>query len=165
MTYRVAPGRYETMQYRNAGRSGLKLPVISLGLWQNFGGARDYPSAFEMLGAAFDAGITHFDLANNYGPPPGSAEELFGQVMARDFKPYRDELIISSKAGYHMWEGPYGEWGSRKNLIASIRTASIRIRRSKKPWARWPPSLRRARRSMSAFPIIRKPRRGRPMRS
>ena len=83
MTYRAAPGRYETMQYRHAGRSGLKLPVISLGLWQNFGGARDYPSAFEMLGAAFDAGITHFDLANNYGPPPGSAEELFGLVMAR----------------------------------------------------------------------------------
>jgi L-glyceraldehyde 3-phosphate reductase len=127
MTYRVAPGRYETMQYRNAGRSGLKLPVISLGLWQNFGGARDYPSAFEMLGAAFDAGITHFDLANNYGPPPGSAEELFGQVMARDFKPYRDELIISSKAGYHMWEGPYGEWGSRKNLIASADQSLKRL--------------------------------------
>ena len=127
MTYRAAPGRYETMQYRHAGLSGLKLPVISLGLWQNFGGARDYPSAFEMLGAAFDAGITHFDLANNYGPPPGSAEELFGQVMARDFKPYRDELIVSSKAGYNMWDGPYGEWGSRKNLIASADQSLKRL--------------------------------------
>ena len=127
MTYRAAPGRYQQMQYRNAGRSGLKLPVISLGLWQNFGGQRDYPSAFEMLGAAFDAGITHFDLANNYGPPPGSAEELFGQVLARDFKPYRDELIVSSKAGYNMWEGPYGEWGSRKNLIASADQSLKRL--------------------------------------
>ena len=127
MTYRAAPGRYETMQYRHAGQSGLKLPVISLGLWQNFGGARDYPSAFEMLGAAFDAGITHFDLANNYGPPPGSAEELFGRVMARDFKPYRDELIISSKAGYNMWDGPYGEWGSRKSLIASADQSLRRL--------------------------------------
>lgn len=127
MTYRAASGRYDTMQYRHAGRSGLKLPVISLGLWQNFGGGRDYPSAFEMLGAAFDAGITHFDLANNYGPPPGSAEELFGQVMARDFKPYRDELIISSKAGYNMWNGPYGEWGSRKSVIASADQSLKRL--------------------------------------
>lgn len=127
MTYRAAPGRYETMHYRHAGRSGLKLPVISLGLWQNFGGTRDYPGAFEILGAAFDAGITHFDLANNYGPPPGSAEELFGQVMARDFKPYRDELIVSTKAGYAMWDGPYGEWGSRKNLIASCNQSLKRL--------------------------------------
>jgi len=107
------------MQYRTAGRSGLKLPVISLGLWQNFGGTRDYPSAFEILSHAFDAGITHFDLANNYGPPPGAAEELFGDVMARDFRPYRDEMIISSKAGWQMWEGPYGDRGSRKYIIAS----------------------------------------------
>lgn len=127
MTYRAAPARYKTMQYRHAGRSGLKLPVISLGLWQNFGGTRDYPGAFEILGAAFDAGITHFDLANNYGPPPGSAEELFGQVMARDFKPYRDELIVSTKAGYAMWDGPYGEWGSRKNLIASCDQSLKRL--------------------------------------
>lgn len=127
MTYRAASARYETMQYRHAGRSGLKLPVISLGLWQNFGGTRDYPSAFEILGAAFDAGITHFDLANNYGPPQGSAEELFGQVMARDFRPYRDEIIISSKAGYSMWDGPYGEWGSRKNLIASADQSLQRL--------------------------------------
>lgn len=127
MTYKASPARYETMQYRRAGKSGLKLPAISLGLWQNFGGTRDYPGAFEILGAAFDAGITHFDLANNYGPPPGSAEELFGQVMARDFKPYRDEIIVSSKAGYLMWEGPYGEWGSRKNLIASCDQSLKRL--------------------------------------
>jgi L-glyceraldehyde 3-phosphate reductase len=93
--------------------------VISLGLWQNFGGTRDYPSAFEILSYAFDHGVTHFDLANNYGPPPGAAEELFGQVMARDFRPYRDELIISSKAGWGMWPGPYGDHGSRKYIIAS----------------------------------------------
>jgi L-glyceraldehyde 3-phosphate reductase len=93
--------------------------VISLGLWQNFGGTRDYPTAFEMLSYAFDAGITHFDLANNYGPPPGAAEELFGDVMARDFRPYRDEMIISSKAGWDMWPGPYGNFGSRKYVLAS----------------------------------------------
>ncbi|RYE86669.1 MAG: hypothetical protein EOP19_06250 [Hyphomicrobiales bacterium] len=127
MTYRAADTRYDGMQYRRAGRSGLKLPVISLGLWQNFGGNRDYPSAFEILAAAFDAGITHFDLANNYGPPPGSAEELLGQVMARDFRAYRDEIIVSSKAGYHMWPGPYGEWGSRKNLIASADQSLKRL--------------------------------------
>ncbi|KQT47072.1 hypothetical protein ASG47_10795 [Devosia sp. Leaf420] len=127
MTYQASPARYEDMVYRRAGRSGLKLPAISLGLWQNFGGTRDYPSAFAILGRAFDAGITHFDLANNYGPPEGSAEELFGKVMARDFKPYRDEIIVSSKAGYHMWEGPYGEWGSRKSLIASCEQSLKRL--------------------------------------
>lgn len=119
MTYRADPARYDSMEYRRTGRSGLKLPVISLGLWQNFGGTRDYPSAFEILSHAFDRGVTHFDLANNYGPPPGAAEELFGQVLARDFRPYRDELIVSSKAGWGMWPGPYGDWGSRKYLIAS----------------------------------------------
>jgi L-glyceraldehyde 3-phosphate reductase len=119
MTYRAHSARYDTMQYRYSGRSGLKLPVISLGLWQNFGGTRDYPSAFEILSHAFVSGITHFDLANNYGPPPGAAEELFGDVMARDFRPYRDEMIISSKAGWDMWPGPYGNLGSRKYLIAS----------------------------------------------
>nr|WP_280140663.1 aldo/keto reductase [Devosia crocina] len=108
------------MQYRRSGRSGLKLPVVSLGLWQNFGGTRDYPSAMEILGYAFDQGITHFDLANNYGPPAGSSEELFGHVLARDFRPYRDEMIISTKAGYNMWPGPYGEWGSRKYVLASL---------------------------------------------
>jgi L-glyceraldehyde 3-phosphate reductase len=119
MTYRAHSARYDAMEYRHAGKSGLQLPVISLGLWQNFGGTRDYPSAFEILAHAFDAGITHFDLANNYGPPPGAAEELFGDVMARDFRPYRDEMIISSKAGWGMWPGPYGDLGSRKYLIAS----------------------------------------------
>ncbi|WP_137150222.1 aldo/keto reductase [Devosia sp. FKR38] len=120
MTYRADPARYDSMQYRRSGRSGLKLPVVSLGLWQNFGGTRDYPSALEILAHAFDAGVTHFDLANNYGPPAGSSEELFGQVMARDFRPYRDELIISTKAGYTMWPGPYGDFGSRKYLLASL---------------------------------------------
>jgi L-glyceraldehyde 3-phosphate reductase len=119
MTYRASETRYDTMEYRTTGRSGLKLPVISLGLWQNFGGTRDYPSAFEILSYAFDHGINHFDLANNYGPPPGAAEELFGDMMARDFRAYRDEMIISSKAGWRMWPGPYGEFGSRKYLIAS----------------------------------------------
>ena len=119
MTYRASDTRYDTMKFRRTGRSGLKLPAISLGLWQNFGGNRDYPSAFEILSYAFDHGVTHFDLANNYGPPYGSAEELFGDVMARDFRPYRDELIISSKAGWDMWPGPYGNLGSRKYLIAS----------------------------------------------
>jgi L-glyceraldehyde 3-phosphate reductase len=120
MTYRADPARYESMPYRRSGRSGLQLPVVSLGLWQNFGGTRDYDTAFEILGYAFDHGITHFDLANNYGPPAGSSEELFGRVMARDFRPYRDEMIISTKAGYYMWPGPYGEFGSRKYLLASL---------------------------------------------
>jgi len=119
MPYMAQDNRYDDMQYRRTGRSGLKLPAISLGLWQNFGGTRDYPSAFEILSYAFDQGVTHFDLANNYGPPAGSSEELFGQMMARDFAPYRDEMIISSKAGYDMWPGPYGEFGSRKYIIAS----------------------------------------------
>lgn len=119
MTYTASPTRYDAMPYRKCGKWGLELPAISLGLWQNFGGDRDHKSAFEILGYAFDHGITHFDLANNYGPPPGSSEELFGEVLAKEFKPYRDELIISSKAGYDMWPGPYGEFGSRKYLIAS----------------------------------------------
>ena len=127
MTYRAHSARYDAMQYRHSGKSGLKLPVISLGLWQNFGGTRDYPTAFEILSHAFDAGITHFDLANNYGPPPGAAEELFGDVMARDFRPYRDEMIISSKAGWGMWPGPYGDLGSRKYLIASAEQSLKRL--------------------------------------
>jgi L-glyceraldehyde 3-phosphate reductase len=127
MTYRASDTRYDTMKYQRSGRSGLKLPAISIGLWQNFGGNRDYPSAFEILSTAFDRGITHFDLANNYGPPPGSAEELFGDIMARDFRPYRDEIIVSSKAGYGMWPGPYGEFGSRKNLIASADQSLRRL--------------------------------------
>src|SRR5690554_1031005 len=127
MTYRASESRYQEMPYRRSGRSGLRLPVISLGLWQNFGASRDYPSAFEILGYAFDRGITHFDLANNYGPPPGSSEEMFGQVLARDFRPFRDEMIISTKAGYRMWPGPYGEFGSRKYLIASLDQSLSRM--------------------------------------
>ena len=119
MNYSAAPTRYDTMTYRRCGRSGLKLPALSLGLWYNFGGVDSLENARSMIHRAFDLGITHFDLANNYGPPPGSAEENFGRILARDLAPYRDELIISSKAGYHMWPGPYGEWGSRKYLIAS----------------------------------------------
>jgi L-glyceraldehyde 3-phosphate reductase len=108
------------MQYRRSGRSGLKLPAVSLGLWHNFGGVDVYENSRAMVLRAFDLGITHFDLANNYGPPPGSAEETFGEILAKDLRPYRDELVISSKAGYYMWEGPYGEWGSRKYLISSL---------------------------------------------
>ncbi len=112
--------RYETMKYKRCGKSGILLPRISLGLWQNFGGSNVFENSREMVLGAFDRGITHFDLANNYGPPAGSAEETFGQILAKDLKPYRDELIISSKAGYYMWPGPYGEWGSKKNLVASL---------------------------------------------
>ncbi len=113
------PARYEQMTYRRCGKSGLKLPAISLGLWHNFGGVDVFENYRAILRAAFDAGITHFDLANNYGPPPGSAEENFGVLLKKDFAAYRDELIISSKAGYLMWPGPYGEWGSRKYVMAS----------------------------------------------
>lgn len=120
MTYAPLATRYDTMTYRRTGRSGLLLPAISLGLWYNFGGIDPLSNARAMIHRAFDLGITHFDLANNYGPPPGSAEETFGRVLAQDLKPYRDELVISSKAGYWMWPGPYGEWGSRKYLVASL---------------------------------------------
>lgn len=120
MAYQPLKERYESMTYRRCGRRGLKLPAISLGLWHNFGGVDVFEDARAMIRCAFDLGITHFDLANNYGPPPGSAEETFGRVMEKDLAPYRDELIISSKAGYRMWPGPYGEWGSRKYLIASL---------------------------------------------
>jgi L-glyceraldehyde 3-phosphate reductase len=112
--------RYATMHYRRCGKSGLKLPAISLGLWHNFGGVDTFENSRAMVRRAFDLGITHFDLANNYGPPPGSAESNFGEILRLDLKPYRDELIISSKAGYTMWDGPYGDWGSRKYLLASL---------------------------------------------
>src|SRR5215475_9447612 len=112
--------RYDTMQYRRSGRSGILLPAISLGLWHNFGGVDNFENSRAMLRRAFDLGITHFDLANNYGPPPGSAEENFGRILKTDFAAHRDELIISTKAGYTMWEGPYGDWGSRKYLLASL---------------------------------------------
>jgi L-glyceraldehyde 3-phosphate reductase len=120
MTYVPADDRYDSMPYRRCGRSGLKLPAVSLGLWQNFGTERPLEHSREILRRAFDLGITHFDLANNYGPPYGSAEEVFGQILAQDFRPWRDELVISTKAGYDMWPGPYGEWGSRKYLLASL---------------------------------------------
>jgi L-glyceraldehyde 3-phosphate reductase len=112
--------RYDTMQYRRSGRSGIQLPAISLGLWHNFGGVDNFENSRAMLRRAFDLGITHFDLANNYGPPYGSAEETFGQILKEDFLPYRDELIISTKAGWDMWPGPYGDRGSRKYLLASL---------------------------------------------
>ena len=120
MNYLPNESRYQSMRYNRSGRSGLKLPSVSLGLWHNFGGVDTISNSRAMVLRAFDLGITHLDLANNYGPPPGSAEETFGQIMAKDLKPYRDELVISSKAGYWMWEGPYGEWGSRKYLISSL---------------------------------------------
>ena len=121
MSWDADPGRYSAaMQYRRCGRSGLLLPAISLGLWQNFGATRPLDTSRAILRRAFDMGITHFDLANNYGPPYGSAEETFGCVLATDFRAHRDELIISTKAGYDMWPGPYGEWGSRKYLLASL---------------------------------------------
>ncbi|MDQ0976488.1 L-glyceraldehyde 3-phosphate reductase [Neobacillus niacini] len=120
MVYQAVDSRYSTMKYNRSGLSGLQLPAISLGLWHNFGGVDTYENGRAMLRRAFDLGITHFDLANNYGPPPGSAEEMFGRMLKTDFAPYRDEMIISSKAGYTMWPGPYGDWGSRKYLISSL---------------------------------------------
>ena len=118
--YTANPNRYDQMQYRRCGKSGLLLPAISLGLWHNFGHIDDFNTARQMLYTAFDHGITHFDLANNYGPPPGSAEENFGKILKSGFAAYRDEMIISTKAGYLMWPGPYGEWGSRKYLLSSL---------------------------------------------
>jgi L-glyceraldehyde 3-phosphate reductase len=118
--YKAKEKRYDSMMYVRCGRSGVKLPAISLGLWHNFGGVDSLPNARKMLTHAFDIGITHFDLANNYGPPPGSAEENFGKILRTDLGSHRDELIISSKAGWLMWPGPYGDWGSRKYLIASL---------------------------------------------
>jgi L-glyceraldehyde 3-phosphate reductase len=125
--YAAAPDRYERMPYRRSGRSGLQLPAITLGLWQNFGGDRPLETSRAMLRRAFDLGVTHFDLANNYGPPYGSAEETFGRIFADDFRPYRDELLVSTKAGYDMWPGPYGEWGSRKYLLASLDRSLTRL--------------------------------------
>src|SRR6516165_7597228 len=122
-----AENRYQQMSYARCGRSGLHLPRVSLGLWQNFGGTDPYESSREMLLKSFDRGITHFDLANNYGPPPGSAEEAFGRVLTVDLATHRDELIISTKAGYLMWPGPYGEWGSRKSLLASLDASLKRM--------------------------------------
>lgn len=120
MTYLPSPERYKNMQYRRCGKSGIKLPAVSLGLWHNFGGVDVAENFKKILYLAFDSGITHFDLANNYGPPPGSAEENFGRILKDDFRGYRDEMIISSKAGYTMWDGPYGDWGSKKYLVSSL---------------------------------------------
>jgi L-glyceraldehyde 3-phosphate reductase len=127
MPYDAANTRYDAMQYRRIGRSGLKIPAISLGLWHNFGGVDTFENMRSMLRRAFDLGITHFDIANNYGPPPGSAEDNFGRLLKQDLMPYRDELIISTKAGYWMWNGPYGDWGSRKYLISSLDQSLKRI--------------------------------------
>lgn len=128
MPYLPDPGRYTSIPYRRTGRSGLLLPAVSLGLWQNFGGVNVLENSRAILRLAFDQGVTHFDLANNYGPPPGSAEENFGRILHEDFGSYRDQLIISSKAGYGMWEGPYGDGGSRKYLISSLDQSLKRMR-------------------------------------
>ncbi|MGA6121487.1 aldo/keto reductase [Sphingobacterium anhuiense] len=120
MHYTPANNRYQGMEYRRSGNSGIKLSAISLGLWQNFGHVNDFENSRNLIQTAFDSGITHFDLANNYGPPPGSAEENFGKILQTDFKGLRDEMIISSKAGYTMWDGPYGDWGSKKYLVSSL---------------------------------------------
>jgi len=125
--YTADGARYEHMEYRRVGRSGLKLPAISLGLWQNFGAERPLETSRAIVRRAFDLGVTHFDLANNYGPPYGSAEETFGRLLELDLRPYRDELVISTKAGYDMWAGPYGEWGSRKYLLASLDQSLVRL--------------------------------------
>jgi L-glyceraldehyde 3-phosphate reductase len=125
--YAAAAGRYAAMPYRRCGRSGVKLPAISLGLWQNFGAVDPLAGSRALLLRAFDLGVTHFDLANNYGPPYGSAESSFGEILRRDLRPYRDELVISTKAGYDMWPGPYGEWGSRKYLLASLDQSLSRM--------------------------------------
>ena len=118
--YKANDDRYKNMQYRRCGRSGLKLSALSLGMWHNFGSRDNYDNMADMVKAAFDGGITHFDLANNYGPYPGSAEENFGRILKNELSPYRDEIIISTKAGYEMWDGPYGNWGSRKYLVSSL---------------------------------------------
>lgn len=126
--YTPSETRYESMEYRRCGRSGILLPAISLGLWHNFGDVDNYKNCRKILQVAFDSGITHFDLANNYGPPPGSAEENFGHILKKDFSGYRDELIISTKAGYKMWEGPYGDWGSKKYLVSSLDQSLKRMK-------------------------------------
>ncbi len=128
MTYLPSANRYKSMQYRRSGKSGIKLPMVSLGLWHNFGHVDVGENFSKILHLAFDSGITHFDLANNYGPPPGSAEENFGRILKQDFQGYRDEMIISSKAGYNMWEGPYGDWGSKKYLVSSLDQSLKRMR-------------------------------------
>lgn len=128
MKYQASSERYSNMQYRRCGNSGLRLPALSLGLWHNFGHVNDYENSRNIIHTAFDNGITHFDLANNYGPPPGSAEENFGKILHSDLNGYRDELIISTKAGYTMWDGPYGNWGSKKYLVSSLDQSLKRMK-------------------------------------
>ena len=128
MSYQPSENRYQSMQYRRCGKSGLKLPAVSLGMWQNFGYVDTLENARNILKTAFDKGITHIDLANNYGPPPGSAEDNFGKIIDLDLRPFRDELIISSKAGYTMWDGPYGDWGSKKYLVSSLDQSLKRMK-------------------------------------
>ena len=123
----VVESRYDRMEYRRCGESGLKLPAVALELWHNFGHVDDHATSRAMILRAFDLGITHFDLANNYGPPPGSAERTFGRVLAEDLGNHRDEMVVSTKAGYRMWDGPYGEWGSRKYLAASLDQSLVRM--------------------------------------
>ena len=127
MNYQASSTRYDSMLYRRSGKSGIRLPAVSLGLWHNFGGVDVFENSRAMVRRAFDLGVTHFDLANNYGPPPGSAEETFGRILRKDLRPHRDELIISSKAGWDMWPGPYGNWGSRKYLVASLDQSLARM--------------------------------------
>ncbi|CAM5551196.1 hypothetical protein SFUMM280S_04884 [Streptomyces fumanus] len=176
--YTAHPDRYADMPYRRTGRSGLKLPALSLGLWHNFGPDRPVETQRAILRRAFDLGVTHFDLANNYGPPPGAAESALGAALRADFAPYRDELVISTKAGYLMWPGPYGEWGSRKYLLSSLDqslrrmgleyvdistpTAPTRRLRWRRRWARCTPRCSRARPSTSASPTTRRSRPARP---
>lgn len=171
MVYHADENRYQTMEYRRCGQSGLKLPIVSLGLWHNFGDTTQVENSRALLQRAFDLGINHFDLANNYGPPPGSAERNFGRILQEDFLPWRDELIISTKAGYTMWEGPYGDWGSRKYLIASLDQSLKRLglgmsifsttiaptlkHHSKKPCAHWITSSVRAKPCTSGYLTIR----------
>jgi hypothetical protein len=178
MTYAPAGDRYERMVYRRTGHSGLHLPAISLGLWQNFGDDRPLQAQRDIIRRAFDLGITHLDLANNDGPPYGAAEENLGRILATDL---RDELVISTKAGFDMWEGPYGDWGSRKYLTASLDrswagwvsttstsstpTASIRTRRSRRRWARWTSPSGRARPSTSVSRRTPRRRPAKPPRS
>jgi L-glyceraldehyde 3-phosphate reductase len=128
MTYHPSPERYNTMEYRRCGNSGVKLSAMSLGLWHNFGHVNNFENSRNLVKTAFDHGITHFDLANNYGPPPGSAEENFGKILKQDLSSYRDELIISTKAGYTMWDGPYGDWGSKKYLVSSLDQSLKRMK-------------------------------------
>lgn len=178
MSHTASSGRYDAMKYARSGRSGLMLPRISLGLWHNFGDVDHHSVSRDVVLRAFDLGVTHFDLANNYGPPPGSAEKNFRRMLREDLAGYRDELIVSTKAGYLMWPGPYGEWGSRKNLLASLDQSLSRLgleyvdifyshRRDpntpwKKQWARWTMPFVQGRRSMPAFRTTRLKTRARP---